>query len=95
MRRHGLTAFDSATDRAWKRHDLTGQLAGHMFEITVRMPGELVAHNSYRVDDTGAFVEAVWEFDGRAFRDRSHELILITRESLDDVTEDTGASDDR
>jgi len=95
LRRRELAAFDEATDRAWKRYDLTEQLAGHMFEITVRMPGELVAHNCYRIDESGAFVEAVWEFDGRAFRDRTHELILITREPLEDMTEDEGASDDR
>ena len=87
--------FDSAMERAWKRYDLTGQLAGQYFEITVRMPGELLAHNSLRAEQGASYAEADWEFDGRAFRDRSHELILITREPLEDVTEDTGASDDR
>ena len=90
-----LVAFDRSMERARKRQELTGQLASQQFEITVQMPGKLVAHNGFRVEESDSHVTADWEFDGRAFRDRSLELILITRESINEDPKDRDLSDDR
>lgn len=76
-----IAKFESAYKRAKKYWDVTNQLGGHGFEITVQMPGTIVAHNGDKVDDDGGTVE--WEFGGDAFRDRPYELMVTSRLPLD------------
>lgn len=71
----GLDRFERSYERAERYHKITGQLGGHAFRITVKLPGEVVAHNADSIDDEGA----VWEFDGEAFRDRPFELMITSR----------------
>lgn len=68
--------FARALKRATREYDITAQVGGHAFRIAVHMPGEIVAHNADKVDDDG---EAIWEFTGEAFRDRSYELRVTSR----------------
>lgn len=68
--------FDAAFDRAKTHYDITSQLGSDHFKIHVNMPGELIAHNADKIADDGS---AVWEFDGKAFRDRPLELMVTTR----------------
>lgn len=70
-----IAKFDAAFDRAKRYYDITNQQAAHAFEIRLSMPGEMVAHNGDKIDDG----EAVWEFDGNAFRDRSYELMVTSK----------------
>lgn len=72
----GITRFELAFERAQRYYDITSSLGGHLFELRVKMPGQIVAHNADRLDDNG---EAVWEFKGNAFRDRSFELLVTSR----------------
>lgn len=85
MALHSLIA-DSLNDRqreafgdAWSRVELgykiTDELGGHAFEIHVKLPGEVIAHNGDKIED-GA---VVWEFDGDAVRDRANELLVVSR----------------
>jgi hypothetical protein len=66
----------------WEKryYEITDQLGGHGFEIDVYMPGEIVAHNADKaeLDDRGeGYVR--FQFDGKALRDRTHELIVVSR----------------
>lgn len=76
-----LQIFDRALDRAEKRYRITNQLAGHMFEIEVELPGTIVAHNGDKISEDEGTVTVTWEFTGEAFRDRQQELIAISRAS--------------
>ncbi len=71
-----ITRFERAFDRARRYYDVTNSLGGHHFEVRVKMPGLVVAHNADKLDDNG---EAVWEFKGNAFRDRPFELLVTSR----------------
>ena len=82
-----LASWERAYYRSKRRFELTGMLAGHQFEISVSMPGRIVAHNGDHVADDRPPVRIEWEFDGTAFRDRPYELVLITREPLPKNTE--------
>ncbi len=75
-----LAKFDAAYQRAKKYYDITNDLGGHSFELEVRMPGTIVAHNGDKADDDGT---VKWEFDGKAFRDRPYELMVTSRLPLD------------
>jgi len=68
--------FQRASERVALYHQITEATGTHYFEIRVKMPGRVVAHNADKVDENG---EAVWEFDGRAFRDRPYELLITSR----------------
>ena len=90
-----LASLDRAYQRSSRRYDLTGSLANHQFEISVSMPGRIVAHNGDRVADDRPPIRVEWKFDGKAFRDRPHELIMITREPLSSSAEIESASHER
>lgn len=69
--------FRAAYDRARKELDITEQTGGHQFKITLRMPGQIIAHNADRLSEDGdGAIE--WTFDGEAFRDRAHELTAVS-----------------
>lgn len=70
--------FESALRRAIKRYEVSNELATHAFKIEVAMPGEIVAHNS---DAEGEDSTVRWEFTGEAFRDRTQELVVVSKVS--------------
>jgi hypothetical protein len=75
-----LDRFSRACDWEKRYYEVTDQLGGHAFEIDVYLPGEIVAHNADKseLNDRGeGYVR--FQFDGKAFRDRSHELIVVSR----------------
>lgn len=74
-------AFERAHERARRYYEITDETGGHFFEIHVKMPGRIVAHNADKINENG---EAVWEFDGRAFRDRPYELLITSRLQADE-----------
>lgn len=75
-----IAKFEAAYGQAKKYYEITTQLGGHAFEIGVKMPGTIVAHNGDKTDDDGT---VLWEFDGTAFRDRPCELLVTSRLPLD------------
>ena len=76
-----LASFDAAYERAERYHGVSDDLGGHQFEVSVTLPGTIVAHNAdqVEVDDETNSATVVWRFDGKAFRDRKHELIAVSR----------------
>ena len=90
-----LASWEGAYYRSKRRFELTGMLAGHQFEISVSMPGRIVAHNGDQVAIVGPPVRVDWEFDGQAFRDRPYELFMITKEPLPKNAEMGSSSHER
>lgn len=93
-----IAAFDVAYERAERYHELTGQLAGHSFEIRVAMPGTIIAHSGLNdeteVDEDNNTSTVRFAFDGKLFRDRPHELIVVSRLDHDAVEkEESHAAD--
>ncbi len=79
-----LAEFEQAFYRAKRYYHVTNSLGGHVFQIGVTMPGEVVAHNANKIAETGAMV---WEFNGDAVRDRPHELLVTSRVPTSGETE--------
>ncbi len=71
-----LARFQGSFERAKRYYEITEETGGQLFEIRVKMPGRVVAHNADKVDDDGT---AVWEFEGNAFVERPHELMITSR----------------
>lgn len=72
--------FERAYERARGYYEITDQLGGHAFEIDVYMPGTIVAHNADKAElDARGEGYVRFEFDGKALRDRTHELIVVSR----------------
>ena len=75
-----IGAFERAFARARRFHEISGDLGGNAFEIEVTMPGELIAHNGDKFEVGGSSDAVVkWQFEGKAFLDRAHELIVVSR----------------
>jgi hypothetical protein len=74
--RNKIAQFGREYHRVQKAHKITEQTGAHFFEIHVQMPGRIVAHNADKIAEDGT---AVWEFSGEAFRDRAHEIMMISR----------------
>lgn len=70
-----LDAFTERVDWYKKQYEITEDLGDEGYEITVIMPGEIVAANADRVEGN----EAYWEFDGDLFRDRDVEIMVTSR----------------
>lgn len=70
-----LDKFNRAFERAKLAYEITGALGSHGFDVGVKMPGEVVAHNADK-DDNGWLT---WEFTGESFRDRDQELMVTSR----------------
>lgn len=70
-------AFMVEYDRRKKFFDISEDLGDDRFEITVEMPGVIVASNA---DDAGGNT-AKWTFDGGIVRDRELELLVTSRVS--------------
>ncbi|MCH8243377.1 MAG: hypothetical protein IH897_12335 [Planctomycetes bacterium] len=90
-----LASWERAYQRSQRRYELTGMLANHQFEISVSMPGRIVAHNGDQVAENRPPVRVEWEFDGQAFRDRPYELVMITKEPLPKNAEMGSSSHER
>ncbi len=56
-------------------HEISEDLGDDSFEITVEMPGEIVASNA----DSTSPKQATWKFDGTQIRDRDVELMVTSR----------------
>lgn len=76
----GIQRFEDAYRRARRFFEITESLGGHVFEIDVRMPGTIVAHNALddKVEQDQTTSTVTFQFDGKAFRDRTHELIVVS-----------------
>ena len=70
-----IDAFTARVDWYKKQYEITEDLGDESYEITVIMPGEIVAANADRVDGN----EAYWEFDADLFRDRDVEIMVTSR----------------
>jgi hypothetical protein len=87
LKRHGgfdteqLDRFERAYARAQRYFAVTEAVGTHAFEIRVNMPGEIVGHNGEKTDtdERGNVCTAVFQFSGEAFRDRTHELLVVSR----------------
>ncbi len=70
-----LKSFLQRYDWHKRYHEISEDLGDDSFEITVVMPGEIVASNA---DSTRAR-QATWKFDGTQIRDRDVELMVTSR----------------
>ncbi|MFQ5413946.1 MAG: hypothetical protein ACE5E6_05760 [Phycisphaerae bacterium] len=75
-----VAGFERAFEHEQRYYDITNATGGHAFHIRVRMPGDVVAHNADDIDDDGL---ASWSFDGNAFRDREHVVMITSRVAAD------------
>jgi len=77
-----VAAFDRAYVRAQRRYEITNLLGGHHFEVCVKMPGRIIAHNADDVEDldeeTGIGTEACWGMEGKGVRDRQFEMMVTS-----------------
>ncbi len=74
----GAGASNSFMDRYTRHHrffEITEDLGDEKFEITIEMPGEIIAHNADKVNGN----RATWEFSGDFIRDRTHQLLVTSR----------------
>jgi hypothetical protein len=67
--------FMAEYDRQKKQHEITEDLGDDRFEITVEMPGIIVASNA---EDSSAST-ATWKIDGQMLRDKKVELMATSR----------------
>jgi hypothetical protein len=78
-----VAAFADGYRRAARGYAITEQLGGHNFDISVTMPGTIIAHSGLDDDvdvDEEAHTSTVeFEFDGRWFRDNPYELVAVSR----------------
>ncbi len=77
-----LADFEAAYLRQKLGYEITDELGLHSYNIKIKMPGEVVAHNAHHWHDEDAGY-LVWEFKGDAFRDRPYELMVTSRVPLD------------
>jgi hypothetical protein len=69
--------FWQAYEREERNRTVTEDLGDEVFEIRVKLPGQIVAHNGDKLDDDGS---VVWEFKGDALNDRDQVLMVSSRE---------------
>lgn len=70
-----IKTFMQRYDWHSRYYKITEDLGDDTFEITVEMPGEIVASNADSVKGN----EATWKFDGTQIRDRDLELMVTSR----------------
>lgn len=68
-------SFMDRYDRHKRYYAITEDLGDDAFEITVEMPGEIIAHNA----DDIAGNRVTWKFPGSFLRDNAHELMVTSR----------------
>jgi hypothetical protein len=74
-----LGAFVERLDWHQRFYQVTRDLGGERFEVTVEMPEPIVASNADEVDGR----RATWRFDGTRFRDREFELLVTSEPPRD------------
>jgi hypothetical protein len=76
-----VARFQQAYERAERYYEISDSLGGHSFEIAVRMPGMIVAHNALddNVEQLDGMSSIRFQFDGKWFRDRAFEMIVVSR----------------
>lgn len=74
----------SAYQHEAARRAITDDLGDELWELSVRLPGTLVAHNADRVEE-GA---VLWGFHGKALMDRDQVCMVTTRVGRDDAGHD-------
>lgn len=77
--RREMGLFGQALETARRYHEITRELGGHAFRIEVTVPGKIVGHNGDKVEQEVGSGTVTFEFDGRAFQDRQHELVVVAR----------------
>ncbi|RME37666.1 MAG: hypothetical protein D6788_08960 [Planctomycetota bacterium] len=90
-----IERFRRAYEHEKRYYQITESLGGHLFSITVRMPGTIIAHNALdeEVEEEGNGVSSIeFEFDGKAFRDRPMEILVVSRVG---PTDDKGGNANR
>ncbi|MBL8878050.1 MAG: hypothetical protein JNG88_02930 [Phycisphaerales bacterium] len=65
----------AAYDREATKHEISEDIGDDFFEITIVMPGEVIAHNGDATED-GAIK---WQFPGKALMDRDQEVMVTSR----------------
>lgn len=77
LERRYVAAFEREFERERRTFAITEDYQDDQWEIIVRMPGRIVGHNGDEVEGS----EVKWEFDGRRFFDRDHELLVTSKVS--------------
>lgn len=73
--RREIDAFVERYDLARATYAVTEDLADEKWEVRVRLPGQIVAHNADEIDGH----EAVWHFSGEFLMDRDQVLMVTSR----------------
>lgn len=80
---HDVAVFEEGYRRAERYYDITDQLGAHNFDISVTLPGTIIAHSSLDNDvdvDEDAHTSTVeFEFDGKWFRDNAYQVVAVSR----------------
>ncbi len=96
--RRDLAAFERAYERAQRYYKISEQLGGHIFKISVTMPGQIIAHNAleaeFHEDEEEHTSTVKFEFDGKWFRDCPYELIAVSRLDYDTLRKLESRTDD-
>jgi len=69
-----INAFSDAYEKARRIREVTEDLADERWEVRVKMPGRIVAHNADEVEND----ELVWTFDSAALMDAERELLATS-----------------
>jgi hypothetical protein len=69
-----LPAVLTAIEQVQQRHSKMESYGGQSFEIVVQMPGVIVGHNATQAEAHSV----TFAFDGKAFRDRPHTLMVTS-----------------
>jgi hypothetical protein len=78
-----LGAFVERLNWHHRFYQVTRDLGGERFEVTVEMPHPIVASNADEIDGR----RATWRFDGTRFRDRELELLATSQPTREAPTE--------
>jgi hypothetical protein len=70
-----LSAFMARYERNKKRYEVSQDLADDKFEITIDMPGQLIAHNA----DSASGSTVMWTIEGPQLHDCEKELLVSSR----------------
>ncbi len=87
-----LAAFERAYERAKKCFEITDEVGGHNFWIAAELPGTIIAHNGEMKEENDPRT-VTWTFDGKAFRDRPHVLMAVSRVEKGTDTESKDTAD--
>jgi hypothetical protein len=84
--RRQIDAFWQAYELEQARRAVTEDLSDETWDIRVKMPGEIVAHNGERIEKG----MVVWSFPANMLQDRDHVLMVTSRLGPGDRSRDGG-----